>query len=270
MTIHRAGYWEDRLRGHFNEQGVGDIGLSRSYNKWLYAVRRRVFRRMASRLPVMPEQAKVLDIGSGTGFYIREWLAWGAQSVRGIDITDTAVERLKVDYPDCSFIRADIGEADPQFAPPASQDVVSAFDVMFHIVEDAHYRQAIENVAGLLKPGGYFVYSDNLVSDEVRMPHYVSRTEEHIVDTLGEAGMVVRHRLPVFALMNDPVRTSSRILRRWFALVHKLAGRGETSGQILGGALYPVELAVTRLLSRGPSTEILICQRRQARQRDAT
>src|SRR5688572_22225435 len=216
VTLHRSDYWENRLRGHFNEKGVGDIGVSRSYNKWLYAVRRQLFRRMTHRIPLIPEQTKVLDIGSGTGFYIGEWLAWGAQSVAGVDITETAVERLRLAYPGCSFIRADIGDAGAILAPAATLDVVSAFDVMFHVVDDRRYRQAIENVAALLKPGGYFIYSDNLVSDEVRMSHYVSRTEEHILGTLAAAGLKVRHRLPVFALMNDPVRTSSRMLRRWF------------------------------------------------------
>jgi hypothetical protein len=61
--------------------------------------------------------------------------------------------------------------------------------------------------------------------------------------------------------MNDPVRSHSRLLRRWFRLVYQLAARNERYGAVVVSLLKPVERVATRLGRSGPSTEILVCQR---------
>jgi len=253
-------YWEERLRAHGDERGVGDIGLSRSYNSWLYKVRRHVFRRLVRRLPLAPDNTRVLDIGSGTGVYVDEWHRWGAKEVTGSDITQIVVDRLSRRFPADRFVRMDIGDANLNGLQSGSREVVSAFDVLFHIVDDIRYQQAIRNIASILVPGGWFLYSDNLVQKGSRISHYVSREEGTILETLAGNGFVVRKRMPMFVLMNDPVR-SGRVLRRWFSLVYRLACRGELAGSIVGRTLYPVELAATKLVKSGPSTELLLCQR---------
>lgn len=42
--------------------------LGQSFNKWAYKVRRKVFDREVSRLPVNLAKTNVLGVGSGTGF----------------------------------------------------------------------------------------------------------------------------------------------------------------------------------------------------------
>lgn len=258
-------YWENRLRAHYDERGVGDIGLSRGYNSWLYAVRRGVFRRLLRQLQrqlqLVPADTRVLDVGSGTGVYVQEWQSWGAREVTGCDITQIAVDRLTRSFPGVRFLRVDIGGSDLDGLAQESYEVVSALDVLFHIVDDSSYDRAIRNVASLLVRGGWFIYSDNFVHRQTRISHYVSREETDILGTLRRNGFRVRRRVPMFVLMNDPVRTSSRFVRRWYALVYALACRGETMGGLIGAALYPIELAATRLVSNGPSTEIVVCQR---------
>ena len=254
-------YWENRLRAHYHERGVGDISLSRAYNSWLYAVRRRVFRRLLRQLQIEPADTRVLDVGSGTGVYVREWQSWGARQVTGCDITEIAVDRLARSFPAVRFLRVDIGASDLDGLAHESYEVISALDVLFHIVDDSSYNRAIANIASLLVPGGWFIYSDNLVHREMRISHYVSREETDILGTLRLNGFQVRRRVPMFVLMNQPVRTSSRLVRRWFSIVYRLARRGEVIGAFTGAALYPIELAATRLIRNGPSTEIVVCQR---------
>lgn len=254
-------YWEERLRAHGDERGVGDIGLSSSYNTWLYEVRRHVFRRLLRHLPLTPGDARVLDIGSGTGVYVKEWRRWGAGEVTGSDITQIVIDRLSGLFPANRFLKLDIGGAELGELRPASYDVVSAFDVLFHIVDDDRYQQAVRNISSLVAPGGWFIYSDNLVRRGSRISHFVSREEEAILETLAANGFVVRKRVPMFVLMNDPVRTASPLLRRWFSLVYRAAGRGERMGNMLGRVLYPVEITATKLVKSGPSTEVLLCQR---------
>lgn len=254
-------YWENRLRSNYDERGVGDIGMSRAYNSYLYSVRRRVFRRCVRDLPIEPSTANVLDIGSGTGVYVDEWRRWGAPNVTGVDITPTAVQRLGAAFPAFKFIQSDIGEASQPAQIKSDYNVVSAFDVLFHIVDDERYEQALKNIFGALIPRGWFLYSENLVPRESRLAHYVSRNESAILESLRRNGFEVVSRVPVFVFMNDPVRTHSRVLRRWYALLHRVAASGEAIGGLLGGALYPVELAATRIIKHGPGTEILVCRR---------
>jgi len=254
-------YWEDRLRASYDEKGVGDIGLSRAYNSHLYSIRRRVFRRCVRNLPVEPSTANVLDIGSGTGVYVDEWRSWGAPKVTGVDITPTAVQRLGAAFPAFRFIQSDIGEASQPPGIKGDYNIVSAFDVLFHIVDDDRYERALKNISNALSPRGWFLYSENLVPRESRLAHYVSRNEITILDALRRNGFEVVSRAPVFVFMNDPVRTQNRLLRRWYSLLHRVAASGELVGGIVGAALYPFELAATRVVKRGPGTEILVCRR---------
>ena len=43
---------------------------------------------------------------------------------------------------------------------------ISAYDVLFHIVDDARYERAIQNISALLSPGGVFFFSDLFLHGE--------------------------------------------------------------------------------------------------------
>src|SRR5450755_3171605 len=66
-------YWEGRLATHWGLQGVGYLGYGVRYNNWLYAVRREILRRHLLGLSIELSRASVLDIGSGTGFWLEQW-----------------------------------------------------------------------------------------------------------------------------------------------------------------------------------------------------
>jgi SAM-dependent methyltransferase len=253
-------YWEDRLAENFNDRGVGDIGLPESYNRFLYNVRRRVFRRAVRLAGIDPAKSKVLDVGSGTGFYIRNWLDSGVCDLSGSDLTQIAVDQLSDKYANVPFRQLDIGDAVIPW-PSATFDCISSFDVLFHIVEDTRFTAAIQNIASLLKPGGVFLYSDNLVGEAFNARHQVGRTEDSILQTLKHAGLNVEHRIPMFVLMNDPVRSRSRLLRKAFSLTYRYASKSSFMGTLVGGSLYPFELLLTKLVQNGPSTEVLVCRR---------
>jgi hypothetical protein len=85
-----AAYWENRLAGEFELGDVGFLGLGEAWNQWAYAVRRRIFRRHVRRLRRDWSSARVLDIGSGTGFYVKNWLDLG---VRELTASDTSRKR---------------------------------------------------------------------------------------------------------------------------------------------------------------------------------
>ena len=72
-------YWETRLREHYSLAGVGYLRLGRRFNEWMYRVRGEVFDRVAAELLPSWSGKAVLDVGSGTGFYVERWLRLGAR-----------------------------------------------------------------------------------------------------------------------------------------------------------------------------------------------
>jgi predicted RNA methylase len=80
----------------------------------MYRVRRRVLHRALARAHLSIEGATVLEVGAGTGFYVRRWLKLGAARVSGIDLSATAVEALRAQFPTAEFVRGDIAEPPPR------------------------------------------------------------------------------------------------------------------------------------------------------------
>ncbi len=258
-------YWEQRLRKESGLSGVGYLALGGPFNTWMYRVRRRVFRRLVRFLDLDLGRAEILDIGSGTGFYIDRWRALRASVICGADLTPVAVERLQGRYPDLEFRQLDVSAEIPEDWR-GRFDVVSIFDVLFHIVDDARYAQALRNLAALLKPGGWLVLSENSLRGRTeRAPHVVSRSEAEITSLLTASGFRIVKQGPMFVLMNYPVDTRGRFLKSlWSTLTLPLRANrllGVVTGSILGAILYPIELVLTAVVKPGPSTKFAVCRK---------
>jgi SAM-dependent methyltransferase len=258
-----AAFWEERLADAVGLQQVGHRGFGLQYNKWLYRVRVAQFRRRALKLLRGRDISalRVLDIGSGSGVYIDQWLRLGVNDLVGVDLTESAVRHLGEKFPDAEFHQGDLG--DPTFLHDQEGfDVISAFDMLFHIVDDDRFDQALANVGRLLAADGVFIYTDLLVHGSgKRSPHHVTRTlKEHEV-ALARAGLTIAWRRPVFVFMEAPVDSASRIHRKTWSWWKTMAGRSEGAGFIAGAFAFPVELAAAALLREGPSIEMVACRR---------
>lgn len=257
-------YWEDRLRRHYSLAGVGYLRLGRQFNKWMYRVRARVFARVAASLGMDWRSARVLDVGSGTGFYVEQWHRLGVAHVTGVDITDKAVEELGRRFPGDAFVRADVGKSGPLPLPAGGPpfDAVSAMDVLFHVVDDREYVAAFTNIAAALRPGGWLLWSDNFLRHgSERVVHQASRSLAESEQAVRAAGLEIVRRVPMFVLMNYPADTRSRLMRwAWTALVAP-AAIAEPLGWLLGAALYPLDLWLTGWKTEGPTTEIMVCRK---------
>jgi 2-polyprenyl-3-methyl-5-hydroxy-6-metoxy-1,4-benzoquinol methylase len=263
-------YWERRLKRNYGLEGVGFLRLGKGYNTWLYRLRRSVFLRRMRATGIDFSGAEVLDVGSGTGFYVERWRELGVRKVVGLDLTTVATEQLQRDFPADEFHNVDIGSADlgKDASPLAGRqfDVVSCFDVLFHIVNDEHFETAIENIATLVKPGGLFALSDYFVHPEVmewsiRAPHRVSRSLDHFHDVLKCNGFEVLQRRPMFVLMNEPVDSGSRLAKaRWFAIAGPVAV-SNALGTLVGAVVYPLEWLLVTASKESPTTEMMICRK---------
>jgi SAM-dependent methyltransferase len=255
-----AQYWEQRLSDRYSLESVGWSSLGEAFNRWSYAVRANAFRRIVREVTHGTDPGRVLDVGSGTGFYLEQWRRLAARAVTGSDLTSTAVDRLRVRFPLCEIHQVDIGDAR---LPPvgAPYDAISAMDVLFHLVDDARYERALHNLAGLLKPDGVLIFTENFMSARQEGKHQISRTGEQIQHALVSAGLTPVAEHPVFFLMNTPVSSDGRALKLWWDSLCRLVRRHEAIGWVLGATLYPVEVGLSRMTPRGPSTQIVAARR---------
>jgi SAM-dependent methyltransferase len=256
-----AAYWENRLAGEFELGDVGFLGLGEAWNQWAYAVRRRIFRRHVRRLRRDWSSARVLDVGSGTGFYVKNWLELGVRELTASDITNAVVNRLRGEYPGLDVHRVDIGD-DVSALEAGSYDVISAFDILFHIVDDEAYFRAMANMASLLKPGGTLVFTDKpRPSGREADPHHVMRPLGEMEAAIAAAGLEVVKRKPAFVFMNDPVDRQGPWQTKWWEPLTQRLKADPKRGRKIGPALFGVELAATRVLRESPSTQIFVCRK---------
>jgi hypothetical protein len=134
-------------------------------------------------------------------------------------------------------------------------------DVLFHIVDDYEYVQAFRNIASLLKPGGWFIWSDNFLRHGTeRVAHQVSRSLKESEEAVRAAGFEIVDRRPMFVLMNYPADTQSRMAKwAWTAMIAP-AAMVDRLGWVVGGILYPVDRFLTHVRGDSPSTETMLCR----------
>jgi len=254
-------YWENRLGANPSLREVGYSMLGASYNKWLYRMRRNVVRKEVATVNSDLRDARVLDIGSGTGFYLDLWHELGARSVYGCDLTQAAVTYLRKRFPSNPIYQADIGGDLPAEVQPGF-DVISAFDVLFHIVDNLRFHRALQNIASLLRPGGLFYFTDSFLHySQAGSAHHVSHTLDEIQHTLSNVGLEVLTRRPVFVSMNEPLDCGNRVWPLFWRLFMYPVKRSEIAGNALGTVLYCVDSVLVRLLNESPTTEIMVCRR---------
>ena len=237
------------------------LRLGHSWNRWQYRVRRVVFRRLVRSLDVDPSTAKVLDIGSGVGFYINLWRRAGVADVTGVDIADSAVRRLRERLPGIRLERLDISGDVSRLG--GNYDAVSAMDVLFHIVNDDLYERAFANVYTLLRPGGWFMFSEHLPSrrrGRAGQGHHVSRALNEVQEVVERTGFELVARRPLFYLMSWPVdQVSVRRRKIWTKFVPMMSH--ERWGNVLGAVLFPAEIALTYLMKESPTSEAMVCRK---------
>ncbi len=252
-------YWEQRLERSTGLEGVGFVGLGQSFNAWMYRVRRRVFLRTVREHMTDPRQATVLDVGSGTGVYLRCWQELGVARATGTDITATAVERLKKDMPGTDIFRMDITAGDPRC--DGAFDAVSCMDVLFHILDDDLLQQALINLRKALRPGGVLFISENFLHQLPRTDrHFTERTLVFYTKALDDAGLRIVTRKPMFHLLNQPMDSKSAAMRWWWRTVERTAGTSYMLAGLLAAIVFPLELLLVRFRREGVSTEIMVCK----------
>ncbi len=257
-------YWEDVLSKDFSLSGVGFQILGKNYNQWLYRARKRIMEWFLRKHPLNIEEASILDMGCGTGFYVEFWKNKGAKHITGIDLTQKSVNELSKKFSYYSFFKGDIG--DSKLNVNKKFDLVTAFDILFHIVDEDRFNNAIHNISLLAKSGSIILISDNFL----RRPrptdfNQAHRTYEQYERVLSDNKIEILELKPIFYLMNGPIDIRNdlvfRIYMKLWCILLSYASKSEVYGEILGRLLYYLDGVLIKIFTNSITTELLVCKK---------
>ncbi len=195
-------YWEERLRSNLNLRGTGHRAFGLDYNRWLYQAQSDCLDAVAQRAGVNFSGKQVLDVGSGTGYFVEYFTRKGAAHVAGLDITAVSVQYLADTYPDYEFHVADI--ADPNFDLQRQFDLVSIISVLYHVVDDAGFEAAVANLCRHVAPGGYLFLSDTFQRPLLPTARHARfRAREQYERLLAQGGLRIVEVVPIYYFLNQ-------------------------------------------------------------------
>ena len=226
MNYEPREFWDQRLSEQFDLRGTGQPGLSVAYNRACYTLRRQVLDRALGAERFDLARRTVLDVGCGTGFFTAYYLARGAR-LTGIDIAPISIERLRQRHPQARFLLGDLGD----LALSERFDLVNAFDVLYHITDEARWEHAVGVLAAAVEPGGLLLLTDTFPAESLRAEaeHNRMRPLARYRALLEPAGFALRTARPTHVLLNrdlGPWRFLNRFPGLLLAIDRLLLGLG--------------------------------------------
>jgi SAM-dependent methyltransferase len=273
MEYNPKAYWEQRLSKNLDIATVGSLGLGCVYNYWLYKARFRAMERALAKLSLNLNDSdkSLLEIGVGSGAWIPFWQRKGVSQITGLDITSASIRTLRERYPNFRFIQGDICSTLP-FVQEGSFDLVTAFDVLFHVVEDVGFSNAVSNIARMVNRDGWVMISDSFCEKPWGpFYHEYHRSRDHYLGELGRTGLRAIHLEPIFFTMTSPICASeagyagflAQLTNSVLHLVSKLAAHKKTErfNHLIGCCLYLIDGAFGQVAKAGPSLKILFARK---------
>ncbi len=137
FDVVEAGY--DRLAGVYSEERAG-------FDNWA---------EVNAFATALPERARVLDAGSGTGTPVARHLSQAGHSVVGIDISEEMLATARRNAPEATFQRMNMTAID--FSEGSFDGVISCYAII-HVPRE-HHGRIFESFRRILKPGGVVLAS---------------------------------------------------------------------------------------------------------------
>lgn len=227
-TFDAGAYWQERVVSGADLSVVGHRSMGPEYNRHIYERRLEVLEEMLRRHAGKPaDQLRVLDIGCGSGFYTGYWAAKGVREYVGVDISAATIDYLARRFPEYRFLRRDIAEPGGQELPDAgSFDVITVFDVFYHIVDDARFANAVAFVAAAASPTACVLVMDQLFVQRYQLSrHVVYRDRTRYLDSFADHDLELADGELLFHYLVPPL-SGSRVIDVMAAAVFKAIGYG--------------------------------------------
>jgi sarcosine/dimethylglycine N-methyltransferase len=143
------------------------VGLYRGPGESIFAASRRTVETMAALLPPLKAESTVLDLGSGYGGsarYLAQRYGCHVTCLNLSEIQNQTNRTLTTKAGLADRIRVIDGSfEDLSFAAPESYEVVWSQDAILH---SGNREQVLREVDRVLQPGGHFIFTDPMQSDD--------------------------------------------------------------------------------------------------------
>jgi SAM-dependent methyltransferase len=223
-------YWETRLQAKANLRGTGHRAFSEEYNRVLYAAQAECLDGMFAYAGIAIAGSNVLDVGSGVGFFINYYRQRGADAVIGTDLTFASAQYLRQNAPGADILQCDVTA--PALPLGQSFAIVNCVSVLYHVLDDARFAQALTNLCRAVGPQGCLILNDGFKRAPTAR-HARFRALETYAAILAQHQMTVAAVVPAYFTLN---RTFVPLLGPWLIDRLHLSGRLKTFDQRLRAA----------------------------------
>jgi SAM-dependent methyltransferase len=206
-------YWRTLVKGG-NPSDVDEVGhpdMGRAFNNAAYELRLKALQRALQQAGVELSQTSVFEAAYGVGYYLRFWANQHCPRVVGVDLSAQAHANVQRHFPAFDLRVGDLASLhhSPEWAAlVASFQLVTAIDVIYHIVDEAAARQAVENLARLVARGGILCVTEKFPArpEPVREGEIaVRRPLAWYSQAVAAQGLVLERTVPIFWCMDPPV-----------------------------------------------------------------
>lgn len=186
-----------RLEGAYGRRTADQAGRYSWFSRahvWLMQTRERdTLRALRSARPVGLQGARILDVGCGTGFWMREFVRWGAdpRTVHGIDLLQSRAADARRWSARSHGVA--VGNAAALPFPDGVFDIVHQAVMFTSILDEGVRQMAAREITRVTDPGGivlwYDFHVDNPANPDVR------RVTRHDLERLFPGGSVAFRRV---------------------------------------------------------------------------
>ena len=166
-----------------------------------------VYEQLLRDLKIGVDGGKVLDVGAGSGRWIRFFSRRFSPAVlMGIDFTVASIELLRRRYgdvPGIAFRTADL--TDPSLDLGEKFDLINVMNVLFHIPEPDRFAVAMKNLSNHLAPGGRIVTSEYMPRGSMRTNWMLVRSRYEMESAAAAVGLRIAAIRASCVYSNDPM-----------------------------------------------------------------
>ena len=207
---------QEDIRRHYetswkttSDNAASAAGLAYS-NSVEDAVMYPIYERLLHDLQVKVTGGRVLDVGSGSGRWIRFFLdRFAPQLLVGVDFTQTAIDLLRkwslpAGATTIAFEQADITDPSLRLQQPGPFDLINIANVLFHIPENDKFINAL-NLARHLASAGRIVTTEYLPRTSMRTEWMLVRSRYEFQAAVESVGLRIAEVRASSFFSNDPM-----------------------------------------------------------------
>jgi SAM-dependent methyltransferase len=142
-------------------------------------------------LDLLPERARIADLGCGAGIPSTKLLAERGHDVTGVDLSGEQLRRARGNVPEARFVQADLTELE---LPRESFEAVTAFYSLNHVPREL-LGSVLTRFTSWLVPGGFFLgplgagdsedWTGEWLGTEMFFSSWDENTNRHLIEAAG-------------------------------------------------------------------------------------